>query len=254
MGAKRCLFDNVAGNQLLHDLVSSSVDTGHAAVRIGARDVVLPHVAGPAVHLHALVGHLALQVREPVLGHGGCGVVQLLGAQQLDAAVGKGAAHGDLRLQGGQAVLDGLQVGQGRAERLAVLDVGASPLEAGLGRRDGHDRHQQALLGQLVHQVDKALVGLTEHGAGWHAAVLEEQLAGILGVHAHLLQLVALDETLGAFVHKEQGDALGALGGLRLGAHDHHVAVPAVGDIGLAAVDNVVVSVASGHGAHTRQV
>ena len=62
--------------------------------------------------------HLALQVGEPVLGHTGRGGIELFLAQQLNAAVREGAADGDLRLEGGQAVLDSLQIGQGRAESL----------------------------------------------------------------------------------------------------------------------------------------
>lgn len=52
------LFDDISGDKLLHNLIGTAVDAGHAAVSVGARDVVLPHVARAAVHLHALVSHL----------------------------------------------------------------------------------------------------------------------------------------------------------------------------------------------------
>ena len=55
------------------------------------------------------------------------------------------------------------------------------------------------------------LVDLPQHGAGRHAAVLEEQLASVLRLHAELLELVALAEALGVRVHQEKRDALGAL-------------------------------------------
>ena len=62
--------------------------------------------------------YLVLQVGEPVLGHAGGGIVELLLTEQLDAAVREGAADHDLGLQGRQPVLDGLQRGDRRAEGL----------------------------------------------------------------------------------------------------------------------------------------
>lgn len=198
--------------------------------------------------------YLALQIGEPVLSHGGRGVVQLLVAEQFDAAVREVASDHNLRLERGQAVLDRLQIRQGRAEGLSLLHKGARPLETCFRRGDGHVSDQEALLRQLVHQVDETLVFLSKHGAGGHAAVLEEQLTGVLRFHAELLEFVALHEALGALVHEEEGDPLSSLGWVGLGADDDQVAVPAVGDVRLAAVDDVVVSVTDGGGAHACQV
>jgi hypothetical protein len=56
---------------LFHDLVGAAVDALHAGVDVHLGDRVFEHVAVAAEQLHALVDDLALQVRDPVLGHRG---------------------------------------------------------------------------------------------------------------------------------------------------------------------------------------
>ena len=52
------LFHNVSADQFLHDLVGTTVNAGHTAVRECTGHVVFPHETVATVHLHALVGHL----------------------------------------------------------------------------------------------------------------------------------------------------------------------------------------------------
>src|SRR3954453_6911010 len=52
-----------------HDLVGSGPDPVQPEVAPGALDAVLAHVAGAAVDLQALVGHLAAHLRGVQLGH-----------------------------------------------------------------------------------------------------------------------------------------------------------------------------------------
>lgn len=73
-------------------------------------------------------------------------------------------------------------------------------------------------------------------------------------LHPHLLQLLPLLEPRGGGLHAEERDALGPLAGVRLGAHDDQVGQPAVRDEGLGPVDDVVVAVLRGGGAHALQV
>ena len=51
------LFRDLAGDELLHDLVGAAVDLLHTAVSEGAAHGVLPHVAPAAVELHAVVSN-----------------------------------------------------------------------------------------------------------------------------------------------------------------------------------------------------
>jgi len=61
---------DLASDELLHDLVGSSVDGLDARVNVVLANVVLPHVSPAAVELDSVVGDLVLKVSAPVLGHG----------------------------------------------------------------------------------------------------------------------------------------------------------------------------------------
>ncbi len=94
-----------------------------------------------------------------------------------------------------------------------------------------------------------------------HAHAVEEELAGVLRLQAHLVEPapapkarrgVALAQGVG--LHHDQRRALGAERLVGLAHHDDDVGVLAVGDEGLGPVDHVVVAVAHGARAHGLQV
>src|SRR5579875_2214378 len=58
-----------ASDDLLHDLVSTGVDTGDASIEVGTGNGVFQHIAVAAVELHALVDYPLLQIRRPPLCH-----------------------------------------------------------------------------------------------------------------------------------------------------------------------------------------
>ncbi|MCY1331083.1 hypothetical protein D9M69_167340 [compost metagenome] len=206
------------------------------------------------MQLHAVVDHPALQLGHRVLGHRGGRRIQRAVEEQLDAAVEEHAADLHLGLQLGELVAGGLELQQLLAERLALVAVAHGPVQRGLGQGGGADGDLQALPGQLLHQVGEALAFRAEQVLRRHADVVEEQLAGVLGLHADLLQALALAEAGHRGVHQEQADAAGAGRRIGLGHDYHHVAVHAVGDEGLGAVQHVMVAVAHGTGAHALQV
>ena len=85
------------------------------------------------------------------------------------------------------------------------------------------------------------LVLAPEQAASGHADVVEDDLAGVRGPDAHLLELLARAEARGAGRDDEAGLAPGAELGVHRG-HDHvDVGDPAVGDPGLGAVDDPLV-------------
>src|SRR5258708_672599 len=63
------LRKQLACNEIFHDFCRSTVDALHARICVQTRDGVLDHVAVTAEELQALVGHLALLLRTPPLGH-----------------------------------------------------------------------------------------------------------------------------------------------------------------------------------------
>src|SRR3546814_5384968 len=95
---------------------------------------------------------------------------------------------------------------------------------------DCGDRDGEALGGQVLHEVEEPAALLAEQVGCGHAAVGEEELCGVLGVVAHLLQLAAPLEPGGVTLDGDQAEAL--VSGFRVGAeaHDHDVAEDAFGD------------------------
>jgi hypothetical protein len=88
-----------------------------------------------------------------------------------------------------------------------------------------------------------------------HHHVVEEQLRGVLRIHAQLVKVAAPAETLHLIgLDDHQRHALRALVLVGLADHDDEVGELAVGDEGLAAVDAVAVALLDGGGAHALQV
>ena len=60
----RLLFlHDVTSDEFLHDFIRAAVDASHAAVGIGASNVVLPHVTSTAVELNAISTHPVISNR-----------------------------------------------------------------------------------------------------------------------------------------------------------------------------------------------
>ena len=107
---------------------------------------------------------------------------------------------------------------------------------------------------KLLHQVRKAHARLAQQVFLGHAHVLEEQLRGVLGLHADFLQALALVEARRIGFHQEQAGALGAGLGVGLGNDDHQIGQVAVGDKSLGAVDHVLIAVQNRCGLDALQV
>ena len=128
-------------------------------------------------------------------------------------------------------------------ERVALLGVLQRAVEDVLGGRDGARGADHPLALELPHDVVEALADLAEHGALGHAHVLEGQQRRVGGVHAHLLQLLLADHAGQVHVDDEQREAVVAGVGVGLGDEHDEVGAVAVGDVGLRAVDDVLVAV-----------
>jgi len=109
-----------ASDELFHDFIGAAVDGLHPRVHEGLADGVLPHVAPPAVKLHPSVGHRALQVGAPVLGHRGHGRVELVLGVQVDALVHESPPHAHFRLHLRQLVAH-LEIERGEMEVVGVV-------------------------------------------------------------------------------------------------------------------------------------
>ncbi|MNM35126.1 hypothetical protein D3C81_457980 [compost metagenome] len=173
----------------------------------------------------------------------------------LTDVVVDGQAHGrGLGLDVRELEFGVLEVPDGLVERLAVLHVLDGLLQQAFELGGAVQGDHQALLRQLFHQVHEALVLFTEQVAHRHTDIVEEQLGGVGGMLADLVQLAPAAEPFTVALDHDQAAALGP--GTRVGlAHDHHhVAGQAVADEGLAAVDHPLVTVAHGGGADRLEV
>src|SRR5690606_30207534 len=108
--------------------------------------------------------------------------------------------------------------------------------------------------GEVLHEVDEPHALLAEEVLLGDADVVEEQLGGVLRVHADLVQVAAALEALHAALHDQEADALGPGGRAGLGDDDDEVGEDAVGDEGLRAVQYGVVALPDRGGLDALQV
>ena len=105
------------------------------------------------------------------------------------------------RLRFGELEAGVLEVEHTLAEGLALLHVGERVLEHDLHGGHGADRDDQALLGQLLHELHETHAGHgTQQARLGKSHTLEEQLRGVLTVEAHLLEVATTTKALAAIV------------------------------------------------------
>src|SRR3954447_13574645 len=229
-------------DDLLLDLRRAPVDRLDPAVHERLRDRVLEHVAVAAVDLDPLVHELLLQLGGPPLRHRGPDHVELALVVQPHAVIDEDAADPRLRrhLREQEAVV--LESPDRLAESVPLLRVAERQLDNLLARGGRHHRDREPLLRKVHHQVDEPLALLAEQVLLRHRDVVEEELSGVLGLEADLLEVPAALEALHPPFDDKQADAL--VPRLRVGAghHDHEVGQDAVADERLGAVQDVVVA------------
>src|SRR5918999_1480495 len=84
----------------------------------------------------------------------------------------------------------------GRPKASRVLQYSSVSSKAASAPASAPDR--QPLPGEVLHEVGEALALLAEEVGGRHPHVVEEQLGGVLGVQAHLVEVAAALEPLHA--------------------------------------------------------
>src|SRR5699024_4060754 len=179
---------------------------------------------------------------------------QLTLVEQLDTAIHVGAGDVDLGRYFSQDKTTVLEPSDRAAEGgafPAVLDGELEDEHCG-GHRTGGDG--QTFLWQVLHQVDEARPFGPDEVLGGHAHVLEEQLGGVLRLHADLVEVAPTLEAGHAALDDQAGKALRT--GVGVGLPDHHdqVGVDAVGDEGLLPVEDEVVTVSYRTGPDALQV
>src|SRR5690606_10625956 len=167
----------------------------------------------------------------------------------LDNRIGVGPAGVELGVHIGDLALDELELADALAELLAVVDIGQYHVQTGL-----HDAHwataeHHAFIVQAAHQHPDASVLGAQQVLFGDFDIVEKQLAGIGAAHAELVELVAAGKALPVALDDKGADALGAC--VRSAGINHvGVGVGAVGDPGLAAIEDKAVALAFGPQLH----
>lgn len=126
---------DLASDELLHDLVGSSVDGLDARVNVVLANVVLPHVSPAAVELDAVPGNNILKVASHPLGHRSSLGVELLVEVEGSAVIDESSRDTDVAFHLRQLIANCLHVGQRPSKSLSLLDALTSCFVASLGSR-----------------------------------------------------------------------------------------------------------------------
>src|SRR5436190_8746732 len=255
-GSDLVAADQLLGDHLAQDLVRSLADDHEHRVAVEALDLVLDRQAVAAEDAHRLLRAEDAGFRAGELGHRRLEVAALAAVEHSRRALDQLLRTLDLRRHVGELQLDRLVLPDRLAESAALLRVAKRHLERALGDAGAARGDVDAAELEAAGSLHEALaLDAAEQVLLRHAVVVEAQLAGVDGAVAHLLQL-AVDVEARALLGDEHAHALVArLGvGVGLDQQQRHVAVQAVGDPGLRAVDDVVVAVEPGDRADRLQV
>src|SRR5215467_3870752 len=232
-------------DDLLHDLGGAGGDGPEAHVAEEALHGELAHVAVAAVELHGVVGDAVRHLGGEELGHGHFGDAVRALRVEGDRAIEERAGSLDLRGHVRHTMAQRLLLAERAVEGMALAQIGHGVLEGlgGPGQRKhaGHD----ALSLESGRQLLEAVALDAEEILRGHWAVLEGQLRGVGGAHAHLVELAAHREAGEAPLHEEHGDAVvTAVGRARVRARGHEVqiTVHTVGDEDLAAREEIAIA------------
>ncbi|KAI3480412.1 hypothetical protein L1887_57426 [Cichorium endivia] len=244
----------LATDQHAADLAGAGADLVELGVAQQAAGREFVDVAVAAEDLDRFQGHLG-GAFGGVEDHPGSVLARGLGAVAgLGHGVQVGAAGVELGVHVGDLALDQLELADALAELLAVVDIRNDQVHARLhdaGRAAGEDH---ALVVQAAHQHLHAAVELAEDVLRRYLDVVEEQFAGVGTAHAQLVELVAAGEAFPVTLDDECGDAVRALVQVGLGVDHVGVGVRAVGDPGLAAVEDEMVAALFGAQLHRDHV
>ena len=124
--------------------------------------------------------------------------------------------------------------------------------------RAGHRRYRnrQTLLRQFAHQIDEALAFFAQTVGHWHADIFEEQFRGISFIHTDFVEVTAALEAVTIRLNEDNRHALIRWldFGVGFDADQDQVGVLAIGDIGFAAVDDIMVAVFTRGGLHALKI
>ena len=176
------------------------------------------------------------------LAHGRFHGVGHLVVLQPGGLVGHELAGFDAGVHVGQLELDRLKLADRLVELLALLGVGQRPLEGPFGDAEGLGGDADPPAVEGVHGDVEPLPFLAEQVFDRHAQVVKGKGGGVAAADAHLV-LVLEDGDAGRFQIDDEGaDPLVLQAAVEGGKQNAGAEIAAVGDEGLAAVDDKLVA------------
>src|SRR6185369_1467387 len=230
------------------------VDLGNLRIPVHPLNFVIGDVAVTAMNLDSLLGDKDGGFGRAHLAHGRLhGVVHLV-VLHPGRLVDKQLAHLDAGVHVGQLELDRLEVADRSAELLALLGVGQRSLESPLGNAERLGSNADPAPVESLHGDLEPLPFLSKQVGCRNPQIVERKGGRVAPTDSHLLLVLENGHARQGQVDDEGGDSL-VLEALVMGGKENAGAeAGAVGDEGLAAVDDNLVPLTAVHGRHAGDV
>src|ERR1035441_4667207 len=254
--AQAAAADQLACDDVALDLVRPLAHDHQRRVPEVALDLELGGVAVAAVDAHGVHRDVHRGLRGEQLGHAGLHVAALAGVVTCRGVQRQEFGRGQLGGHVGQVVADALVLPDRLAERLAFLRVPERVVEGGPAHAEGTGGDLDTAELQALHHLGEPLpLGQAEQAGDRGAVAVEGKLAALHPLVTELGQVTGDGEARPRLGQQDADAGMPWLGG-RVGLAEQrgHLRVPGVGDPHLAAVDHVVVTVATGRRAHRLEV
>ncbi len=242
--------NELAGDHRAEDVVRALSDRHQRRVAVKPLDLVFGGVAVSTVDPHGLERGGDADLGRVELGHPGLEIGAPAGVESRGRPPGEQPRRLHLGRHVRQLQLDRLEVRDRAAESMALACVGERAVEACL-------RHTHGPAGDVdateLERRQRLLQPLTllpaQHVLDRHATVAQEHFRRLRSLVAQLVEILADREARRPLFDHQHGHAPMAWlrVGIGLDQHRKRVGVARVGDPGLGAVDNVVVTLALRH-------
>ena len=185
------------------DLVGPLIDRGDLGVAVHALHIHALEVAGAAVDLQGVVGHLQRDIGGVLLGHGGLHAVGLVALLQVGGGIDQQPGATELGGHVGQLKGDRLLEANGFSELYPLLGVLHCGLVSPLGDAQRLGRNADPPAVQGGHGDLEAVALPAQQVFLGHLYIVEDQLRRSGGPDSHFIIMIAKFKALPAFFHNK---------------------------------------------------
>lgn len=249
IGGSRSLQSHLAHGEIAHDFFRPPTNRLNFDLTIHALHAVATQVTGSAQDLHGFRSAEFERLRGGEFGLADFGDRHRPFSGQIADLVEIGLNHVDPRGHVGDLVADHLMPDEFFSKGLSVLGPADGLVEADLHHAEHPGDHAEALIIEIVHDREKALIFRAHQMAGRNPAILEIEGGLIGGPPAHFTGQGRARKTRRVGIHEKEGNALQPPRA-GPGADDKIIGAHPAGNEGLAAIEDIAVPVAAGGRLH----